>query len=92
MIRTEKRSCPFACVIFSVHTPGLRCSCETITRSAPLMMNAPSRVISGTSPRYTSSSRTSSPSFRRKVACSGAEKVSPSRSASKAVFFGFSRL
>ena len=47
---------------FSDEMPGLRCSWETITRSAPLMTNAPSGVMIGMSPRNTSSSRMSSPS------------------------------
>src|SRR6476620_2938632 len=37
-------------------TPGDRCSCETITRSVPLIMNVPLSVISGISPKKTSSS------------------------------------
>ena len=36
---------------WSKNTPGLRCSCETITRSVPLTMNVPLSVISGNSPR-----------------------------------------
>ena len=31
--------------------PGDRCSCETMTRSVPLMMNVPFSVISGMSPK-----------------------------------------
>ena len=37
-------------------TPGERWSCETMTRSVPLMMNVPLSVISGMSPKKTSSS------------------------------------
>ena len=68
--------------------PGLRCSWLTITRSAPWITNAPSSVITGISPRNTSSSRTSSPSFRRKVAYSGFAYVSPSYNACWYVHFG----
>ena len=32
-------------------TPGLRCSCDTITRSVPLTMKVPFSVMSGSSPR-----------------------------------------
>ncbi len=32
------------------NAPGERCSCETMTRSVPLMMNVPLSVISGMSP------------------------------------------
>ena len=78
MILTDSSGWPFACTVRSVEMPGLRCSCETITRSAPLMTNAPSSVITGISPRNTSSSCTFSPSLRRKVACSWQEYVSPS--------------
>ena len=37
----------------SKYTPGLRTSCETTTRSVPLMMKVPFSVISGKSPMKT---------------------------------------
>ena len=36
---------------WSKNTPGERCSCDTITRSVPLITNVPWSVISGSSPR-----------------------------------------
>jgi len=39
----------FAAIVFE-ETPGLRCNCETITRSVPLMTKEPFSVISGNSP------------------------------------------
>ena len=88
MMRTERSDWPFACVVRSVEMPGLRCSWLTITRSAPWITNAPSSVITGISPRNTFSSRVSSLSFRRNVAYSGFEYVSPSRNACWYVNFG----
>ena len=32
-------------------TPGERCSCDTMTRSVPLMMKVPVSVIRGSSPK-----------------------------------------
>ena len=52
--RAENSSLPLECVLplsWSKNTPGLRCSCETMTRSVPLMTNVPWSVISGISPR-----------------------------------------
>ena len=37
----------------SKYTPGERTSCDTTTRSVPLMMNVPLSVISGKSPMKT---------------------------------------
>ena len=51
--RAENRSLPELCVLprsCSKNTPGERCSCETMTRSVPLMMNEPFSVMSGISP------------------------------------------
>ena len=44
MTRAASRNLPEECVLplpWSKNTPGLRCSCETMTRSAPLMMKVP---------------------------------------------------
>ena len=71
MMRTERSVWPLAWTCFSDEMPGLRWSCETTTRSAPLITNAPSGVMIGMSPRNTSSSRTSSPSIRRNDTLSG---------------------
>ena len=71
MMRTERSGWPFAWTVRSVLMPGERCSCETITRSAPLITNAPSSVITGMSPRKTSSVFVTSPSLRTNVAWSG---------------------
>ena len=46
-------------------TPGERWSCETMTRSVPLMMKVPLSVISGMSPKKTSSSLASRICARR---------------------------
>jgi len=54
MIRAENSSLPEEWVLprsWSKNTPGLRCNCETITRSVPLMMKVPFSVMSGNSPR-----------------------------------------
>ena len=51
MMRAVKSSLPFGWVSSSKKTPGERWSCETITRSAPLMMKVPLSVMSGSSPR-----------------------------------------
>ena len=48
-------------------TPGERCSWLTITRSEPLMMNSPPPIITGISPRYTSSSIGSGLTRRRRT-------------------------
>ncbi len=72
----------------SKNTPGERWSCETTTRSVPLMMNVPWSVIKGISPKKTSCSlmsrtdlRPPVPSFSKTVSLiltfSGAEKVIP---------------
>jgi hypothetical protein len=53
MMRALNSSLPELCVLplsCSKNTPGERCSCETMTRSVPLMMNEPLSVIRGTSP------------------------------------------
>ncbi len=53
MTRAANRYFPEECVLplsWSKNTPGLRCICETMTRSVPLMMNVPLRVINGMSP------------------------------------------
>ena len=88
MMRIESSGWPFAWTVRSVDMPGLRCSCETITRSAPFTTKAPSDVMTGRSPRNTSSSRTSSPSLSRNVAWSGLEYVCPSLRASDNEYFG----
>ena len=51
MIRAEKSRWPFGWVSSSKTTPGERCSCETTTRSAPLITKVPSGVMIGSSPR-----------------------------------------
>ena len=51
--RAENKSFPEECVFprsCSKKTPGERCSCDTITRSVPLMMKVPVSVMSGISP------------------------------------------
>ena len=51
--RAEYRILPEECVLplsWSNSTPGERCSCETITRSVPLITNVPFSVINGISP------------------------------------------
>ena len=53
MTRAENSSLPDECVLprsCSKNTPGERWSCDTMTRSVPLMMNEPFSVISGISP------------------------------------------
>ena len=40
-------------MLSSKYTPGERTSCETTTRSVPLMMNVPLSVMSGKSPMNT---------------------------------------
>ena len=62
MMRAENSSLPLECVLprsCSKNTPGERCSCDTMTRSVPLMMKEPVVVMSGISPMYTSCSFTS---------------------------------
>src|ERR1700744_5959642 len=49
----------------SKQMPGERWSCETTTRSAPLMMNVPWGAMRGSSPMYTRSSLTFLSSRRR---------------------------
>src|SRR5206468_3237748 len=51
MMRAENRRCPLGWMLSSNTTPGERCSCDTITRSAPLMTNVPRGVRIGSSPR-----------------------------------------
>ena len=65
-MRAENRSFPEEWVLprsWSKNTPGERCSWETMTRSVPLMTKVPLSVMSGSSPRYTSCSRTSLTGF-----------------------------
>jgi hypothetical protein len=53
MTRAENSSFPDEWVLplsWSKNTPGERCSCETMTRSVPLMMKVPLSVMSGNSP------------------------------------------
>src|SRR5207245_290488 len=47
MIRAENRRWPLGWMLSSNTTPGERCSCDTMTRSAPLMTNVPTFVING---------------------------------------------
>ena len=52
--RAEKSGLPEASVLplsSSKNTPAERWSCETTTRSVPLMMNVPLSVMRGSSPR-----------------------------------------
>ena len=42
---------PLGCVDSSKNTPGDLCNCETITLSAPLMINVPFSVIYGILPK-----------------------------------------
>ena len=51
MMRAEKSRWPLGWMVSSNTTPGDRCSCETMTRSAPLITKVPSGVSSGSSPR-----------------------------------------
>ena len=51
MMRDEMSRWPLGCVLSSNTTPGDRCSCDTTTRSAPLITKVPSGVSSGSSPR-----------------------------------------
>ena len=54
MILAPKRSLSDALSTdLSKYTPGERTSCETTTRSVPLMMNVPLSVMSGKSPMKT---------------------------------------
>ncbi len=53
MTRAAKRYLPEEWVLprsWSKKTPGLRCICETMTRSVPLMTKVPFWVMSGMSP------------------------------------------
>lgn len=53
MMRAENSSLPEEWVLprsCSKNTPGERCSCETMTRSVPLMTKEPVVVMSGISP------------------------------------------
>ena len=84
MMRALYSLLPFGWMVSSKTTPGERCSCDTITRSAPLMMKVPRGVSTGRSPRYTSfsmmsfgrrSSPMSSHTTSRSVALSGAAYV-----------------
>ncbi len=61
-------------------TPGLRCNCDTITRSDPFTINSPPPIMIGISPRKIASSVTSSTSFRRSrtVTRNGMPYVRPS--------------
>jgi hypothetical protein len=54
MIRALFKRCPLGWTVSSKTTPGDRWSCETTTRSAPLITKVPSGVRIGSSPRYTS--------------------------------------
>ena len=61
-MRAENRILPEEWVLplsESKNTPGERCSWDTTTRSVPLMTKVPVSVMSGSSPMYTSCSRTS---------------------------------
>jgi len=51
MMRAENSRWPLGWMLSSNTTPGERCSCDTITRSAPLITNVPSGVRIGSSPR-----------------------------------------
>ena len=102
MTRAENSSFPEATVLplsSSKKTPAERWSWETTTRSVPLMMNVPFSVIRGSSPRYTSCSRTSrmvwvfvslslSTTLRRSVTLSGIANVMPRSWHSSTVYFG----
>ncbi len=102
MTRAENRSLPEATVLplsSSKKTPAERWSCETTTRSVPLMMNVPLSVMRGSSPRYTSWPRCSrmlrvfdslswSNTTRRSVTLSGMANVIPRSWHSSTVYFG----
>ena len=83
MIRAEYNFVPFVCLLMAKNTPGERCNCDTITRSAPLITKEPFSVIYGMFPRNTScsmvskSSLSSSLQVRRSFAFNGTEKVRP---------------
>ena len=85
-MRQAKSSLPEEWVLprsWSKNTPGLRCICDTTTRSVPFTMNVPFVVIRGMSPMKTSCSLMSltdfapvfssrSKTIRRRVTFSGA--------------------
>ena len=76
MTLTRKTSLPAVLSRFlSKYTPGDRTSCETTTRSVPLMMNVPLEVIIGKSPMKTVCDLISpvSPFMNSAVTNSGAE-------------------
>ena len=70
-----KPSLPFLSTFPWKYTPGERTNCETITRSAPLMIKVPCSVINGKSPKNTSCDLISPVSLfvKRNVTCNGAE-------------------
>ncbi len=76
----------------SKYTPGLRTSCDTTTRSVPLMMNVPLSVMSGKSPMNTVWDLISPVSLlmNSAVTNSGAEYVKSRILHSSMLFFGSS--
>ena len=55
---------PFLSVLLAIYTPGERTSCDTTTRSAPLIIKLPVSVMRGKSPMNTSCSWISPVSLR----------------------------
>ena len=88
MIRKACSVLPLVCCETSKQIPGLRCNCETTTRSAPLTMKEPRSVIIGTSPIMISSSLKAPFSRRRSLSITEIAKVVPSRMASNSVDLG----
>ena len=66
---------PLLSIASAKYAPGERTNCETITRSAPLIINVPESVINGKSPIKTSFSLISPVPLliKRRVARIGAE-------------------
>src|ERR1700712_756278 len=75
--RAEYNFVPLVWRLWPKNTPGERCNCDTITRSAPLITKVPLGVMYGIVPRYTSctivskSSCSSSLHDRRSLAFNG---------------------
>src|SRR5882672_7726629 len=94
MIRAEYNFVPLVCLLMAKNTPGERCNCDTITRSAPLITNEPFSVMYGILPRKTScsivskSSLSSSLQVRRNLALSGTENVNPRSMHSSTEYLG----
>src|SRR6478735_10409791 len=94
MIRAEYNFVPFVCLLIAKNTPGERCNCDTITRSAPLITKEPFSVIYGMLPRNTSCSMVSKSSLSSSLqvnlsfALRGTEKVNPRSMHSSTLYLG----